>query len=229
MTPFILDEFGVEYEHAPAESAEVVMCGSVIQNLPRDFSGTVLGSGIISDVEHNLPSAEVPFVRGRRTAHRIGRPRAVVADPGLLVSDLVETADEKIYDVGVVPHYVDLDTEFVQRVSDFAHVIDVRRRPDVVAAEISRCQRILSSSLHGLIAADSMGIPATWTVVSGDVVGGGFKFRDYETSLPGRARKPVPPDTVEDKQSLEASIPNQEVDVAESKKTARTTIKQYLQ
>jgi hypothetical protein len=38
---------------------------------------------------------------------------------------------------------------------------------------------VLSSSLHGLIAADALGVPNAWIGLSDALRGGDFKFRDY--------------------------------------------------
>ena len=48
-----------------------------------------------------------------------------------------------------------------------------------VIQSICLCKKIISSSLHGIIVAESYGIPATWLEISGMVEGYGFKFYDY--------------------------------------------------
>ena len=45
--------------------------------------------------------------------------------------------------------------------------------------KINVCETILSSTLNGLIAADSLNIPNQWIRVSDGVIGGDFKFNDY--------------------------------------------------
>jgi hypothetical protein len=62
-------------------------------------------------------------------------------------------------------------------------VIDVRREPEAVFRDVAACESILSSSLHGLITADSFGIPSAWIELSSKVLGDGFKFRDYFSSI----------------------------------------------
>jgi hypothetical protein len=62
-------------------------------------------------------------------------------------------------------------------------VIDVRREPEAVFRDVAACESILSSSLHGLITADSFRIPSAWAGLSDKVIGDGFKFRDYFSSL----------------------------------------------
>ncbi|WP_370584428.1 polysaccharide pyruvyl transferase family protein [Ornithinimicrobium cryptoxanthini] len=43
---------------------------------------------------------------------------------------------------------------------------DVTRRPEAVIAQISRCEEIMSTSLHGVVIAASYGIPAAWGSLS---------------------------------------------------------------
>jgi hypothetical protein len=62
-------------------------------------------------------------------------------------------------------------------------VVDVRRGPTAVIKEIAACEHILSTSLHGLIAADSFNIPAVWARREPDLWGGRFKFLDYESAV----------------------------------------------
>jgi hypothetical protein len=49
---------------------------------------------------------------------------------------------------------------------------------------------VISSSLHGLIVADSLGIPNVWLRLSPDVLGGDYKFKDYY-SVFGLAPEPI--------------------------------------
>jgi hypothetical protein len=51
---------------------------------------------------------------------------------------------------------------------------------------IAGCEFIASSSLHGLIAADALGIPNWRLSFSAGITGGDYKFRDYAMGV-GRA------------------------------------------
>ncbi|MFE4519995.1 hypothetical protein ACFRMQ_38215 [Kitasatospora sp. NPDC056783] len=51
-----------------------------------------------------------------------------------------------------------------------------------MVAAIGRCATIVSSSLHGLIVAQSYGIPAM-RIHEARVIGGNFKWADYATAL----------------------------------------------
>ena len=50
-------------------------------------------------------------------------------------------------------------------------------------ADLTSCELIFSSSLHGLIVADSFGIPNIHMELSDKLVGGNFKFEDYYSSV----------------------------------------------
>ncbi len=106
-------------------------------------------------------------VRGeltRRSVERMtGRTLDIpTGDGGILASELLDTPPEKRYDVGIVPHVCDLSdpavTELLGRYEN-AKFINVKDDPIAVLTEIAQCRCILSSSLHGLIAADSFHIP----------------------------------------------------------------------
>ncbi len=110
-----------------------------------------------------------------------------MADPGLLASHMYERSSSPEYAVGIVPHYVDALTPYPGALRDkfgkSALVIDVSAPPEVVIRQISNCEVILSSSLHGIVVADSYSIPNAWTVMSNDILGHGYKFYDYNAAF----------------------------------------------
>jgi pyruvyltransferase len=179
--------FAPELSKDPA-AAEVVSTGSLLQWVPETFAGIVLGTGLIADTPRRFPDATILAVRGALTARLIDAPHDVVlADPGLLASTFFKRPPARRHVLGLVPHYVDIDNPVVQALARKhpreIKVIDVRREPEAVFRDIGACESILSSSLHGLITADSFGIPNAWAGLSDKVIGDGFKFRDYFSSL----------------------------------------------
>ena len=62
--------------------------------------------------------------------------------------------------------------------SDY-HLIDIRNTPRRVAEEIAACELIVSSSLHGLVFADSLHVPSLRMIGETPLPGGTFKFEDY--------------------------------------------------
>ncbi|WDH79453.1 polysaccharide pyruvyl transferase family protein [Microbacterium esteraromaticum] len=66
--------------------------------------------------------------------------------------------------------------------------IDVRDKPRKVCRQISGCSAIISTSLHGLIVADSYGVPAAWSMLPPTLYGGDFKFLDHESVVLGGSR-----------------------------------------
>lgn len=162
----------------PAD-ADLVLVGSVLEHLPAGWSGTVAGAGKLH--EHStvdLSNAKVLAVRGHLTAKSVkGVPAdVVVGDPALLVPQWIRQWPAK-HDLGVIPHWS--DTTLRDRFPH-GHFIDPTGRPEDVVAEIAKCKRVVSSSLHGLIVADAYGIPRRAELFPQAVrEGGDFKFRDY--------------------------------------------------
>lgn len=113
----------------------------------------------------------------------------VYGDPALLTSLFVPCKRSVRYKVGIVPHVDDRNNPIIQElyykypkdvlIIDMGNYGDWKRIPE----QVCQCECIISSSLHGLIVADSYNVPNLWIQLSDKVGGNGFKFRDYMLSV----------------------------------------------
>ena len=187
LTPVILRKFGVIPIPALVDFTSVCV-GSLLEEIDSKYKGYIIGSGLIYEKRKSFDNAIILAVRGKLTQELIGAPNNIVlGDPGLLVSYLIKKSPKKRFEVGLVPHYVDkLDKRLFRIIDRFpgqVKIIDVQRGPLSVLREIDQCRYILSSSLHGLVSADSLGIPNAWIELSDKVYGSGFKFHDYASAF----------------------------------------------
>jgi pyruvyltransferase len=178
LNQLILQKLGASFQLSSAEDSELVVCGSILEQLPADWAGSVAGAGKLRESSRiHLPDARVFAVRGKLTlAGMPGVKDVALGDPALLLPKWIRQPLAK-YDLGVVPHWSDKD---LHRRFSYGHLIDVRQPPARVISEILSCKRIVSSSLHGLIVADAYGIPRQAELFEqAEREGGDFKFRDY--------------------------------------------------
>lgn len=106
----------------------------------------------------------------------------VLCDGGILASKLLEQPPPKQYAVGVIPHFRQIDSGFVQQLANQytnAKIVDLREDPVKVIRDIASCETVISTSLHGLIVADSFHIPNIHLNITQGMRGDGFKFEDY--------------------------------------------------
>jgi pyruvyltransferase len=179
LTPILLAHFGIPCTWTTPPHAELVVCGSILSKFPNGWGGTILGTGFIrSGMQRRFPLARVLAVRGEHTRSALGLRRGVpLGDPGLLVGDLVDT--ERGDRVMVLPHYV--DRALAKRHPE-ARVLDIRTEPRELIRQIGSASLLYTSTLHGLIAADALGIPHVLEP-HGAVHGGLYKFYDYGSAL----------------------------------------------
>jgi pyruvyltransferase len=184
---------GVTPEWADFANADLVGAGSVIEHIPAGWSGTVLGSGKISALmSQRLSFAHILALRGPLTAQFLGiRARDIaLGDPGLLAYTLVGApVPAKEFDVGIVPHWLDTSLPHDPRFFSDKWTTEVIYPTDDaidVITRIAKCDKIVTSSLHGLVVADSFDIPRRIEkskVLSNVTEGNYFKFKDYLASI----------------------------------------------
>lgn len=187
LTPWLLPNYGVLPIHRVATRARLAGVGSILEFLPSDWGGVVWGSGLMHGEPHPLPNANVLAVRGHLTRELIGAPADVaLGDPGILVSRL-RSRPRPRWDVGLVPHGHHRQHAAFLALADTAgyriRVVNVHQSAARVVREIAACEAVITTSLHGLITADSYGIPAVWTTLDPPLGGGAFKFHDYESAV----------------------------------------------
>lgn len=188
LNPVVFKYYGMTPIRTSRRSADVIAVGSNLDDTPENFSGYIIGSGQKFNVKRSFPDARILALRGKLTRDNIGaKKNTPLGDPGLLVSCIYPKRLKKNYLLGLIPHYVDKEDERLHRIFQQNNkdvlIIDVQRKPKKVISEIDQCEFILSSSLHGLIAAESLGIPSGWIYLSGRVAGDGFKFYDYASAI----------------------------------------------
>ena len=179
---------GRTIEQADPNRCDLVAVGSILHRIKQRWFNRrihIWGTGFMA--EH----PEIPCrhyyhaVRGWHTARLIrGAEIKTVGDPGLLADRLLpdHAATPKTCSLGLVPHYLDREVPFVKTLASQIPgtvVLDVFLEPLEFLRRAAACEFILSSSLHGLIVADSFGIPNAWISLSDSVRGAGFKFADY--------------------------------------------------
>jgi pyruvyltransferase len=196
---------GRPVEWAPVETCELIAVGSVLGHVlrgPVSSAPAIWGGGFISaDRVASCERLTASAVRGRLSAARVGGSPAL-GDPALLSRYLVPPADERS-GIGLVPHYMDFFHPLVRHFSQLVRhgkVISPLQHPQDVLAQIASCDVVLSSSLHGLIVADSMRIPNRWVELSDAVVGAGYNFRDYYSSYDIYDPAPIRMEAVDDVQ-----------------------------
>lgn len=125
--------------------------------------------------------------KSRLAAIGVDVSQTVLGDPGLLTSWIYDShKSTKRYSVGIIPHYIERDDPRVRELGNSlseSTVIDITGSVENVVQAIRQCDVVLSSSLHGLVIADSYGIPNMHITISGDLTGGSYKFKDYYSAL----------------------------------------------
>jgi hypothetical protein len=177
----------------PLEECDLVGIGSHLEKVYiglRRNRPLVLGSGFLEEGPAADPiGLPVLAVRGRRTSDRMPDAPAdvLLGDPGLLAPELLGLGHPAVphRDVVVIPHAMHVGTQFIEacRSDTRISVIDPKASPLDTIASVRSARFVYASGLHGLILADSLGIPNAWVSPGPELYGGTNKFADYYSSF----------------------------------------------
>lgn len=197
LSRFLCEQLSHQWtDWAPLEQAELVAAGSLLATHLNpgfrwsSFEGWIWGTGCMLEGESvDLGQARVAALRGHLSLAQVqcrNRENVILGDPGLLVHTIIRGTPREHYQLGIMPHWSEMEHPFYRDhlaqlpgllwISPFDHV-------DNIIEKITSCQHLLTSSLHGLIAADAFQIPNRWLRLNtgqenthGSTL---FKFRDY--------------------------------------------------
>lgn len=163
-----------------------VTAGSILPHV--NHKCIVWGSGIITR-DYPVKNAKFLAVRGPQSRKFLLSKGydvpEVYGDPGLLLPMYYQPEIKKEYRYGIIPHYDDY-----QQVKDWFNDMDDVLLIDLMTNDVEKttdallkCERIISSSLHGVITAHAYGIPAVWQQFTNKVYGDAVKYLDYFESV----------------------------------------------
>lgn len=168
-----------------------LVIGSTITMLTNEHT-IIWGAGVI-DPNRSLPAKpkKVLAVRGPLSRQYlldkgIDCP-PVYGDPAMLMKYYYRPDVHKTYKLGIIPHYNDFTHPAIERLQREKGVLVIKMEGYKdwlgVIDQICSCEYIASSSLHGLIMAETYNIPNLWIELYGNLLGGHFKFHDFFLSI----------------------------------------------
>lgn len=193
VTPYLFEKVtGEEPIHCKAKhllpgATTVFGCGSILRHLVKPDVGIVWGSGIIDSSDTFERPLLTLSVRGPHTRQRMLElgfdcPERY-GDPALMLPAVYRPAIEKAFDVGVIPHFIELEHFREKPLPEGWKLIDVTQPLEQVVDDILRCHQTASSSLHGVIVSHAYGVPSAWISADASLHGDGVKFADYFASV----------------------------------------------
>ncbi|OZE76744.1 hypothetical protein CH304_24280 [Rhodococcus sp. 15-649-1-2] len=199
LTPGLVKSlFGRKCAWRRPKGSEFTGAGSTLEmvqlmNAPKTLKIWGSGFGVREGTtERNFsnPGYDIYAVRGQLTLGRVDQDRYIaIGDPGLLASRVYPPSQQVPGRVGLVYHWMHKSDTVVQTLAREGNImlIDPSRKPSKVVADITSCEFVMSTSLHGLIVADSYGIPNAWIELTQEIGGKGYKFEDYYSAFDGKA------------------------------------------
>lgn len=184
-----------KYDNEPFYS----VIGSICQ---QSKSNTIVwGSGFISSKyknstfvkPHRLVAVRGPLTREVYIHNNIDCPQ-IYGDPALLLPLIYNPKVEIEYEYGFIPHYTDMDNEWSLKLKELSNVLTISMMIGANYIEcvqkLKSCEKVVVSSLHGLILCHAYGIPVCQVKLSENLIGGNFKFDDYLLSVNKPKKKP---------------------------------------
>ncbi|WP_181276318.1 polysaccharide pyruvyl transferase family protein [Brevibacterium oceani] len=186
LAPWLAEKIsGREVEFAERGSSAYVTIGSILSHVSDGC--TVWGTGSFGTETTNQLARDAdyravrgPLTRNKLTTNKIDCPR-IYGDPALLTPRFYHPDVEKKHKLGIVLRW----SETKRNQHNIPGVKPIHLGSDDIEGTIRsflECEKILTTSLHGLIIADAYGIPNAW-LDSKTPKGLEFKYWDYLISV----------------------------------------------
>lgn len=205
LSPYLISKYFGDFKTVRHDDPEhkFILTGSIL-SVGRIKNATIFGAGFV--FSNNYFSAEnvrVSGVRGPLTLAKIREQQykhcnlitidedVFIGEPALALHIWCKpTVKEKKYRYGIIPHLVDYvrvcnllkkeidnGTVCVVNLGRQSHesMDDCVQR---IVDDIVSCESVVSSSLHGIIAAMAYNVPVDWVRFSNDIIGDDFKYYD---------------------------------------------------
>ncbi|MBZ5987869.1 polysaccharide pyruvyl transferase family protein [Leuconostoc gasicomitatum] len=193
LMPLIINHFfpKLEIQFVSLDNAELIGVGSLLtffdgwrfRHLLYDGKKNARifwGSGMLNPEENiKIPNSQIISVRGKLSQELMKLDSEItLGDPGLLLSSVIPKGTTSS-EILIIPHFQDYNNKKLEKFKrdNRFEIIDVRNKPEDIIKKISSATLVLSSSLHGLIIADSYNVPNMLYNISGKT--NFFKYDDY--------------------------------------------------
>jgi len=173
------------------------MIGSILQRCTKNSiiwgSGFISESSVCKEIPKRVLAVRGPLTRKKLLNQGIACPE-IYGDPALLLPEVYPVTNQKIkYKLGIIPHFLDKNNIELKKFADNLDIkiIDIQnKKPLKVIDEMLQCEKLISSSLHGIIISDAYHIPSVWIQFSKPIGDDNFKFIDYFASVRRKDKSP---------------------------------------
>lgn len=176
--------------HATHTTPKLLAIGSILQqySVPGDV---IWGTGAwFGHEDWSARGITCLAVRGPRTRDYVlrkgGRCPEIYGDPALLLPHVHPVTLAPTRDLAILPHYAD-EAGWNIGHQQGLYTINPGWPWERIVQELANSARVVTSSLHGLIACEAYGIPVTWATFLPPA-----KFHDYYLGVGRPIPKPLP-------------------------------------
>lgn len=157
-----------------------------INNFKNKSNITVIGCGNINgtDIIHSN-NVNIIGVRGplTKSSLKTSNNSKIVSDPGLLISYVYPTSKKPTKKIGYIIHSVDREIFFEKYPHLKQDLINNYQSPEKFVDELMDYEKIVSSSLHGIIFSHSFNKEVIPIKITDKIIGGDYKYNDYYSSI----------------------------------------------
>jgi len=222
INPYIIEGVsGLPSVYANKSQPHILGVGSIF--FDASMHSYVWGSGMIN-AEKPIPPidpSKIRALRGKKTVEALTAlgyrvPDVPLGDPGFLLSKVYSgpSVSRKRYRACIVPHHASINHPVFKkyRKMDDVCVFNIMTDDLSVIDDMLESEVVVSQSLHGLIFAESLGIPSIWISDRFDAKWK-FKFQDWYSTTELPQEKPLSLDTSLDELIKQSRLCGSVIDV----------------